>query len=90
MSDCETCDFEWAIRLPDGEIVTVASGKLKKVNKRLQYEDQYVPAWTLGDFTEYLGGRLGQLPQCVREKLGLVEGVEVLVEGRWKPLSINI
>ena len=95
MNDCDLCTFEWAIRFSDGTIVSVASGQLKELDKNMDYDDPYVQSWMLGNWLEYLGGRLGQLPECVVEKFDDedappdLSSAEVLVEGRWMPLKIR-
>ena len=87
---CEECSFAWAVRLPTGEIVEVKSGHLKSLNLETStYDDPFVKPVSLGYFLEYLGGRLGQLPQCIREVVPEHEYVDVLIEGRWQRIRIR-
>lgn len=84
-TDCEHCDFDWAVKIGD-DIVTIASGRLRKVDENNMYDD---PAFSMsygrhvGFFQELPGGRLGQLSKCVELLYPHVEEFEVLVEGRW-------
>jgi hypothetical protein len=89
-SDCEKCDFEWAIRI-NGELVTVASGRLREVDETSMYSDVTYPATYghhVGFFQEMPGGRLGQLSRCVRKLHPDAETCEVLIEGRWVTFTV--
>lgn len=84
---CDKCDFDFVLRLPDGSLVIVAAGQLKPLDENMCY-DETVKEATFGFFVEYVGGNIGKLSLCAREKFPDIEEVEVLIEGRWRKLRL--
>jgi hypothetical protein len=84
-TDCEHCDYEWAVRV-DGEITTAPAGRLRDVNDHNVYCDKAFPTSCgnmVGFFQELSGGRLARIINCVEVLHPGVTEFEVLVEGRW-------
>ncbi len=81
------CNFNWAIKLPDDKIISSCSGKLKPLIDESEYPNGII----FGAYMELLGGNLGQLVEFLKKDYPDLVGetIEVLIEGRWREVTLQ-